>query len=124
MWIMKLNAIAAMLVVAVGLAGSGLFVHQPLADKPPEAAQAPADPNAPAAPAADKALRTTKDDLTPASFGKLHALIRPQKHEWRHLKVQWLTDVVAARKKAAAEDKPIVVLYTSGAGYNEPLGVC
>ena len=113
-----------MLIVAVGLAGSGLFVHQALAGKPPEAAQAPADPNAPAAPAADKALRTTKDDLTPASFGKLRALVRPQENEWRHLKVQWLTDVVAARKKAAAEDKPIVVLYTGGAGYNEPLGVC
>ena len=36
----------------------------------------------------------------------------------------WLTDVVAARQKAAAEDKPIVICYTGGAGYNEPLGVC
>ena len=44
--------------------------------------------------------------------------------EWRHLKVEWLTDVVAARKKAAAEDKPIIICYTGGAGYNEPLGVC
>jgi hypothetical protein len=38
--------------------------------------------------------------------------------------VEWLTDVTAARKKAAAEDKPIVVLQTGGAGYNDPLGVC
>ena len=29
-----------------------------------------------------------------------------------------------SRKKAAAEDKPIVICYTGGAGYNEPLGVC
>jgi anthranilate phosphoribosyltransferase len=29
-----------------------------------------------------------------------------------------------ARKKAVAEDKPIVICYTGGAGYNEPLGVC
>jgi hypothetical protein len=65
-----------------------------------------------------------KLDLTPDSFGKLHALIRPQENEWRHLKVEWLTDVVAARKKAVAEDKPIVICYTGGAGYNEPLGVC
>jgi hypothetical protein len=65
-----------------------------------------------------------KIDLTPESFPKLHALIRPHENEWRHLKVEWLTDVVAARKKAAAEDKPIVICYTGGAGYNEPLGVC
>ena len=40
------------------------------------------------------------------------------------LRVEWLTDVTAVRKKATAEDKPIVILYTGGAGYNEPLGVC
>jgi hypothetical protein len=66
----------------------------------------------------------SKVDLTPQSAAKLHALIRPHANEWRHLQVNWQTDVVAARKKAAAEDKPIVVLYTGGAGYNEPLGVC
>jgi hypothetical protein len=73
---------------------------------------------------ADKARRPAKLELTAESFDKLHALIRPHPNEWRHLKVQWLTDVVAARKKAAAEDKPIVICYTGGAGYNEPLGVC
>ena len=66
----------------------------------------------------------SKADLTPESFTKLHALIRPQDHEWRHLRVQWITDVIAARRKAASEDKPMIVLYTGGAGYNEPLGVC
>lgn len=65
-----------------------------------------------------------KADLTPQSFAELHALIRPHANEWRHLQVHWLTDVVAARKKAAAEDKPIIICYTGGAGYNEPLGVC
>jgi len=65
-----------------------------------------------------------KRDLTAQSFPKLHALVRPHEEEWRHLKVEWLTDVVAARKKAVAEDKPIVICYTGGAGYNEPLGVC
>jgi len=73
---------------------------------------------------ATKVARGSKLDLTPESYAKLHALIRPQEQEWRHLKVQWLTDVVAARKKAAAEDKPIIICYTGGAGYNEPLGVC
>ena len=66
----------------------------------------------------------SKLDLTPTSFERLHTLVRPHDNEWRHLKVEWLTDVVAARKKAAAEDKPIVICYTGGAGYNEPLGVC
>lgn len=68
--------------------------------------------------------RPAKLDLAPQSFDKLHALIRPHDDEWRHLKVNWMTDIVPARKKAAAEDKPIIILYTGGAGYNEPLGVC
>jgi hypothetical protein len=65
-----------------------------------------------------------KNDLTPESFSKLHALVRPQPTEWRHLQVKWITDVIAARRQAAKEDKPLVVLYTGGAGYNEPLGIC
>ena len=68
--------------------------------------------------------KPAKPDLTHQSFDKLHALIRPHDNEWRHLQVNWLTDVVAARKRAAAEDKPLVICYTGGAGYNEPLGVC
>ena len=71
-----------------------------------------------------KKTQSSKLDLDPQSFAKLHALIRPHDNEWRHLKVEWLTDVVAARKKAVAEDKPLVICYTGGAGYNEPLGVC
>jgi len=82
----------------------------------------------PTARAADKEQTrkptASKLDLTPESFAKLHALIRPQATEWRHLQVRWLTDVIAARRQAAKEDKPIVVLYTGGAGYNEPLGIC
>jgi hypothetical protein len=73
---------------------------------------------------ADTSRPPSKLDLTPATFPKLHALIRPQENEWRHLRVNWLTDVAAARKRAAAEDKPIVICYTGGAGYNEPLGTC
>ena len=68
--------------------------------------------------------RSAKLDLTPKSMATLHAVIRPHDHEWRHLRVHWVTDVVSARKKAAAQDKPIIVLRTGGAGYNEPLGTC
>ena len=71
-----------------------------------------------------KGAVASKLDLTPLTFAKFHILIRPHENEWRHLKVDWLTDVVAARKKAVAENKPIVICYTGGAGYNEPLGVC
>jgi hypothetical protein len=74
--------------------------------------------------AVQKASAGSQLALTPETFPQLHALIRPQAQEWRHLQVQWLTDVVAARRKAAAEDRPIVICYTGGAGYNEPLGVC
>ena len=68
--------------------------------------------------------QNARRDLTPESLPALHALVRPHEDEWRHLRVHWLTDVVAARRKAAAEDKPLVICYTGGAGYNEPLGVC
>ena len=74
--------------------------------------------------AAGEPARESKLDLTPESAPQLMALVRPQETEWRHLRVAWLTDVVAARKAAAKDDKPMVVLYTGGAGYNEPLGVC
>ena len=73
---------------------------------------------------ARKPAPVSKLDLTPETMPKLFALVRPQETEWRHLNVQWMTDVVAARKQAAKDDKPIVVLYTGGAGYNEPLGIC
>lgn len=66
----------------------------------------------------------SKLDLSPQSMPGLLALVRPQETEWRHLQVQWMTDVVAARKLAMKDDKPIVILYTGGAGYNEPLGIC
>jgi len=70
------------------------------------------------------APRPAKQDLTPQNFAAIHATILPQANEWRHLRVNWITDIVAARKKAIAEDKPIIILYTGGAGYNEPLGIC
>ena len=73
---------------------------------------------------ADEPRRPAKLDLSAETFAKTYSLIRPHDNEWRHLKVEWLTDVVAARKKAAAEDKPIIICYTGGAGYNEPLGTC
>ena len=54
-------------------------------------------------------------------FLKLHALIKPQPGELRFHEIPWLIDVWEARKKAAAEGKPILVW--SGAG-GSPVGVC
>jgi hypothetical protein len=99
---------------------SVLLAQQPAAAKgsrSPAVAEQEEKPN-------EKVPRSAKLDLTPESFPNIHALVRPHDHEWRHLQVHWLTDVVAARKKAATEDKPIVVIHTGGAGYNEPLGIC
>jgi hypothetical protein len=121
MRITQLKTFVIAAAIAAGLAGSGRLVREALAEQPATVAQAPEESQTPAA---DEARPPAKLDLTPESFAKLHALIRPHDNEWRHLKVNWLTDVVAARKKAAAEDKPIVICYTGGAGYNEPLGVC
>lgn len=108
MLIPQLATITGIVTLAAGLAGWAV------AQKPEEKKTH----------AADRPRHAAKLDLTAESFPKTHALIRPHDNEWRHLKVQWLTDVVAARKKAAAEDKPIIICYTGGAGYNEPLGVC
>jgi hypothetical protein len=64
----------------------------------------------------------TQPEKIPADqFVKLLALIKPQPGELRFQEIPWLIDVWEARKKAAAEGKPILVW--SGAG-GSPLGVC
>src|SRR5437879_5750429 len=42
-------------------------------------------------------------------FDKLHKLIKPQQGELRFQEIPWLLNVTEARKKAAAEGKPIFV---------------
>jgi hypothetical protein len=121
LWRTRLTSIATVVAVATSLTGGTLFMHPALADKPPVKVR---PPKAKTTPASEKARRPAKLDLTVGNFTQLHKLIRPHDNEWRHLKVNWLTDVVAARKKAAKEDKPILICYTGGAGYNEPLGIC
>lgn len=54
-------------------------------------------------------------------FVQLHTLIKPQPGELRFREIAWLIDVWEARKKAAAEGKPI--LAWSGAG-GAPIGIC
>lgn len=52
----------------------------------------------------------------------LHRLISPRENEANWEKVPWMpsNDLWAARKKAAEEDRPILLWYMAG----EPLGTC
>ena len=58
----------------------------------------------------------------PGRFAELQRLIRPQPGEARWEEVPWMpsSDIWAARRKAAAEGKPILLWYMAG----EPLGTC
>lgn len=82
----------------------------------------PATTDKPPPPAPAK--QATKDQLTPESFAQLHKTVRLQPGEYRWDEVPWLASVWHARKKAAAENKPIFVFGTAGAGFNDPLGNC
>jgi RNA polymerase sigma factor (sigma-70 family) len=112
---LKTFALGAAVLLAGALCSTVLVAQLQPAAPPPVASAAPARPPE-AAP--------DRLGLTPETLPKLHALVGPQANEWRHLRVNWYTDIVAARKKAAAQDKPLIFVYTGGAGYNDPLGVC
>lgn len=47
-------------------------------------------------------------------FGRLHKLIKPQPGESKWATIPWLTDLAEARRKAAAEDKPLFVWRAGG----------
>jgi hypothetical protein len=63
-----------------------------------------------------RASADVKDSLSPATFAKLHALIRPRPGGFDE--VPWLTSLWQARQKAAAEGKPILLWVGDG----HPLG--
>ncbi len=58
------------------------------------------------------------EPIKPAQFDKLHALIKPQADEEKFMQIPWMTDLWAARTKAAAEGKPILLWEMDG----HPLG--
>lgn len=70
------------------------------------------------------AARPSKDVLTEANMADLHRLIRPQNGEYKWDAIPWYASIWHARRAAAAEDKPIFVFGTGGAGFNDPLGNC
>jgi hypothetical protein len=53
--------------------------------------------------------------LTPDDLPRLLAAIKPQKGESPWREVPWLTSVTEARRKAIAEDKPLVI-FTAADG--------
>jgi len=59
--------------------------------------------------------------ITPETFDKLRALIRPHEGESRWREIDWLTSLHDARARAAAEGKPILLWSGGGA---PPLGGC
>lgn len=68
--------------------------------------------------------RPSKYALSAANMEELHRLIRPQKGEFKWDEIPWYASIWHARKAAAAQDKPIFVFGTGGAGFNDPLGNC
>ena len=59
--------------------------------------------------------------LTATSFAQYQRQIKPQSGESRWLEVPWFLDLHAARQKAAAEGKPMILWSGGGA---PPVGGC
>lgn len=81
--------------LTTGIIGAGLLAPAPLAAQPAE---------------------VTAPKISPQQFSKLRELIKPKPGGYDD--VPWMTDLWQARKKAAAEGKPILVWVGDG----HPLG--
>jgi hypothetical protein len=114
MFLTQWKTAARVLAACLAFTDTGFLVHQALAEKPAQA-QAKAEPKA-----ANQGGSDAVTDLTPAQFGKLHALLRPTAKEMRFGAIPWMFDLWEARKKAAAEGKPLLILGASG----NPCGTC
>ena len=58
------------------------------------------------------------EPIAPKQFDQIHALIKPHADEDRWTQIPWLSDLWEARKRAAAEGKPILLWEMDG----HPLG--
>jgi hypothetical protein len=54
-------------------------------------------------------------EITAADFERLFAAIKPQQGESPWREIPWLTNVTEARRKASAENKPLVI-FTAADG--------
>ena len=58
--------------------------------------------------------------ISPEQFDKLHKMIKPSPMELQWEALPWAANIYDARKKAAEQGKPILMISTGG----EPHGVC
>ena len=98
---------AAGCVVSLGLALPA-FAQDTVSAKPPAPGHGP----------------ITRDQLKPETFEQFRRLIRPDDDQYAWRQIRWHTDFWIVRKKAADQDKPILVFWLDGAGYHDPLGLC
>jgi hypothetical protein len=105
----KMKVATALLAVCLAITSSGVLMHQLLAAEKPAVQKAASQP---------PALAKTADELSPAEFEKFQTLIKPDA-KVAFERVPWMTSLWEARKRAAAEDKPIVLW----AGDPLPLGM-
>jgi hypothetical protein len=61
---------------------------------------------------------SSTEPIATEQFGKLHALIKPGPNDEKWNEIPWLSDLWEARKKAAADGKPILLWEMDG----NPLG--
>ena len=114
MFLTKWKTAALVLPACLVFTGTSFLKHQALAEKPPQA-QAKAGSKV-----ASQGVSDAITELTPAQFVKFHALLRPKAKEMRFGKIPWMFDLWEARKKAAAEGKPLLILGAAG----NPCGTC
>ena len=68
------------------------------------------------------AAGSAADEIAPRKVEALQTLILPAESDSQWMRVSWMpaTDIWAARQKAAADGKPMLLWYMAG----EPLGPC
>ena len=64
--------------------------------------------------ASAESRRVSAADLDTKQIESLHALIKPTKAESRFLEIPWITNLQAARQKAAKEGKPLMIFLIHG----------
>ncbi len=67
-----------------------------------------------------KAITNNNREDFPAEFEKYHKMFKPQPGESRWMEIEWHSSIWEARKKAAAEGKPL--LFWAGSGGAPPAG--
>src|SRR5262249_54956563 len=104
----KWKLTAAVVLVLMAAAGSGLLVHHAPANRPaaPQAADA--------TPVAEQARAQAGLPPLPSALTRVHDLVKPQANESLYAQVPWQPTLWEARLKAAAEGKPIFIWVTGG----------